>query len=104
MLDAYFNAAGLQINPRTLDDEGNIIDCTLEQSIEDWATGKWIVEKSDTSQGRLSTVFIGQLLSMPVYFESMLFSDEGDSVVGRYDTYAEAKAGHERIKAELEHR
>lgn len=97
--DDFVSRAGLKLQPKTIDDDGRIIDCDLNQAMEDWASGKWILFKDNTAAGRLSTVFIGQLFSNPAYFETMLFAKEGgDNVQGRYKTYAEAKAGHEALK------
>lgn len=99
----YFKASGLKLHPRTIDDEGNIIEASFDQVSDDWASGKWILAKDDTKAGQLSTVFIGQLFAGPAYFETMLFSDDGDRVKETYYTYAEAIAGHARLKEELEH-
>lgn len=90
--------AGLKIHPKTLDADGNVISCSLAQAAADWSDGKWVLFKDDTTNGSLSTVFIGQLFSIACYFETMLFSADGDYVQNRYETYAEAKAGHEALK------
>lgn len=83
---------GKLFKPMTINEKGEVIETTYLQQAEDWATGKWILFKDETPNGSLSTVFIGLGAGAP-YFETMLFG-EGDYVVGRYETYAEAEKGH----------
>lgn len=60
-----------------------------------------------TDSWRASTVFLGldhnySTSGDPVLFETMVFFADGDyGVAGRYCTWAEAAAGHERIRSML---
>ncbi len=56
------------------------------------------VADTETSDGRVSTVFLGLDHSFgdgpPLIFESMIFGGQHDGEMRRYSTWAEAEQGH----------
>ena len=59
------------------------------------------VALTDTSNGSVSTVFLGlnhnwELFGPPLLFETMIFGGSHDQFQERYSTWSEAEEGHQR--------
>lgn len=65
-----------------------------------------VVGRTSVGDASVSTVWFGLAtfhdIDAPLIYESMVFYANGDDEMYRYATLAEARAGHERLVAELE--
>lgn len=90
-----------------LDANGAPRECKNIQEWSQWfETADRIVGQNTFGKIRISTVFIGidhncHPTGPPILWETAIFMDDDSNVVERYCTEASAKAGHERIAAEL---
>lgn len=79
---------------------GEQIDPIEFQRLRDESPDNWIVGKTMTPQGEISTVLLGLDHSFsdsdgpPIIFETMAFLDSGDEDCVRYATWEEAERGH----------
>ena len=91
------------MNERYILDGKNPVPC---DSLKKW--GRWMengdrrVARTEFAGGYVSTVFLGLDHSfgfegMPILFESMIFGGVLDGEGERYETWAQAEAGHKRL-------
>lgn len=99
----------MRARPRFYRLEGRFaVPSSLDQFAQDAMTPKsWAVSHTRVGRTRVSTVFLGldcrpaMQEGDPLTFETMIFGGPHHLSQYRYETWAEAEAGHDRIVAAL---